>query len=157
MKKEDLEYLKDVLEDITYWETCPDNYKQRFGVLIELISEELTELKKLRVGDVSNCALSDVMAQITKNFVDAEENVIKEVLRQILNREPTLEDAKDLHRFQKEGEFDKSYLAYKNLKLGTVYRNTNIEGGKMGVHFVPFEMNDFLEPATNLDGTKVTF
>jgi len=53
MKKEDLEYLKDVLEDITYWETCPDNYKKRFGVLIELISEELTELKKLRVGDVS--------------------------------------------------------------------------------------------------------
>jgi hypothetical protein len=54
MEKEDLEYLKDVLEDITYWETCPDNYKQRLGVLIELISEELIELKKLRVTDVSS-------------------------------------------------------------------------------------------------------
>jgi hypothetical protein len=41
--------------------------------------------------------------------------------------------------------------------LGTVYRNTNIEGGKIGVKFVPFEMKDFLEPATNSDGTKVTF
>lgn len=100
---------------------------------------------------------SDMMAQITKNFAEAEENVIKEVLRQILKREPTLEDAKDLHKFQQEGEFDKYYLAYKNMKLGTVYRNTNIEGGKMGVEFVPFEMKEFLEPATNSDGTKVTF
>lgn len=111
----------------------------------------------LNKGAVTSSALTDMMAQITKNFAEAEENVIKEVLRQILKREPTLEDAKDLHRFQKEGEFDKCYLAYKNLKLGTVYRNTNIEGGKMGVEFVPFEMKDFLEPATNPDGTKVTF
>ena len=102
-------------------------------------------------------ALSDMMEQITKNFAEAEENVIKEVLRQILKREPTLEDTKYLHKFQQEGEFDKYYLAYKNLKLGTVYRNTNIEGGKIGVEFVPFETKDFLEPATNSDGTKVTF
>ena len=109
----------------------------------------------LNKGDVTNIDLSDMMAQITKNFAEVEENVIKEVLRQILKREPTLEDAKDLHRFQKEGEFDKYYLAYKNMKLGTVYRNTN--SGKIGVEFVPFEMKDFLEPATNSDGTKVTF
>ena len=111
----------------------------------------------LNKGDVTSIALSDMMAQIINNFADVEENVLKEVLRQILKREPTLEDAKDLHRFQKEGEFDKYYLAYKNMKLGTVYRNTNIEGGKIGVEFVPFEMKDFLEPATNSDGTKVTF
>lgn len=123
-------------------------------------------MKKLSYGDeghalnkgaVTSSALTDIVAQITKNFAEAEENVIKEVLRQILKREPTLEDAKELHRFQMEGEFDKYYLAYKNLKLGTVYRNTNIEGGKMGVEFVPFEMKDFLELATNSDGTKVTF
>lgn len=123
-------------------------------------------MEKLSFGDenpalnkaaVTSSALTDMMAQITKNFADLEENVIKDVLRQILKREPTLEDAKDLHRFQKEGEFDRYYLAYKNLKLGTVYRNTNIEGGKMGVEFVPFEMKDFLVPATNSDGTKVTF
>lgn len=100
---------------------------------------------------------SVIISALTDMIAKAEENVIKEVLRQILKREPTLEDAKDLHRFQKEGEFDKYYLAYKNLKLGTVYFNMNIEGGKMGVEFVPFEMKDFLEPATNLDGTKVTF
>lgn len=111
----------------------------------------------LNKGAVTSSALTDMMAQITKNFAEAEENVIKEVLRQILKREPTLEDAKDLHRFQQEGEFDKYYLAYKNIKLGTVYRNMNIEGGKMGVEFVPFEMKDFLESATNSDGTKVTF
>jgi Na+-translocating ferredoxin:NAD+ oxidoreductase RnfG subunit len=100
---------------------------------------------------------SDMILQITNEFAKAENNVIKEVLRQIVKREPTLEDAKDLQRFQKEGEVNKYYLAYKNLKLGTVYLNTNIESGKMGVEFVPFEMEDFLEPATNLDGTKVTF
>lgn len=111
----------------------------------------------LNKGAVTSSALTDMMAQITKNFAEAEEKVIKDVLRQLLKREPTLEDAKDLHRFQQEGEFDKYYLAYKGLKLGTVYRNTNIGGGKMGVEFVPFEMKDFLEPATNSDGTKVTF
>jgi Na+-translocating ferredoxin:NAD+ oxidoreductase RnfG subunit len=115
------------------------------------------ERPALRKNAVTSSALSDMMAQITKNFAEAEENVIKEVLRQILKREPTLEDAKDLHKFQQEGEFDKYYLAYKNLKLGTVYHNTNIEGNKMGVEFVPFENEYFLEPATNLDGTKVTF
>lgn len=101
--------------------------------------------------------LTDTMAQITKNFAEAEENVIKEVLRQILEREPTLEDAKDLCKFQQVGDFDKYYLAYKNLKLGTVYRYVDIGGGEMGVKFVPFEMKDFLEPATNSYGTKVTF
>ena len=125
-------------------------------VMNEKVSTE-AENPALNKGAVTSSALSDIMAQITKNFAEAEENVIKEVLRQILKREPTLEDAKDLHKFQQEGEFDKYYLAYKNLKLGTVYRNTNIEGGKMGVKFVPFEMKDFLEPATNSDGTKVTF
>ena len=99
----------------------------------------------------------DMMEQITENFANAEENVIKEVLRQLLKREPTLEDVKDLQKFHQEGEFDKYYLAYKNLKLGTVYLNTNITAGKMGVEFVPFETKDFLEPATNSDGTKVTF
>ena len=97
------------------------------------------------------------MEEITKKLAEAEENVIKEVLRKILEREPTLEDAKDLQRFHQEGEFDKYYLAYKNLKLGTVYRNTNLETGKMGVSFVPFGDKDFLKPATNSDGTKVTF
>lgn len=109
------------------------------------------------LGAVSGSAMPDMVAEITRKMMEAEENVIKDVLRNLLKREPTLEDAKDLHRFQQEGEFDKYYLAYKNLKLGTVYRNYNIDGGKMGVEFVPFEAKDFLEQATNEDGTKVTF
>lgn len=114
---------------------------------------ELT--KALNIADVSGSALPDMMAQITKQMMEAEENVLKDVLRNLLKREPTLEDAKDLHRYQQEGEFDKYFLAYKNLKLGTVYRNYNIEGGKMGVEFVPFETKDFLELA-EING-KVTF
>ena len=110
---------------------------------------------QLNIADVSGSTLPDMMVQITKQMLEAEENVIKDVLMQLLKREPTLEDAKDLHRIQKEGEFDKYYLAYKNLKLGTVCINTNIEEGKMGVEFVPFETKDFLELA-EING-KVTF
>lgn len=109
------------------------------------------------LGDVSGSAIPDMMTEITKQMAEAEENCIKEVLRQLLQREPTLEDAKDLHKFQREGEFDKYYLAYKNLKLGTVYRNFNLEGGKMEFNFIPFEIKDFLEKATNEDSTKFTF
>lgn len=115
------------------------------------------EKPALSKGDVSGSAIPYIMAEITRKMMEVEENVLKDVLRNLLKREPTLEDAKDLHRYQQEGEFDKYFLAYKNLKLGTVYRNYNIEGGKMGVEFVPFETKDFLEPATNEDGTKVTF
>ena len=116
---------------------------------------KLERTKALNIADVSGSALSDMMAQITKQMMEAEENVIKDVLRQLLKREPTLEDTKDLHRYQQECEIDKYYLAYKNLKLGTVYLKTNIEGGKMGVEFVPFETKDFLELA-EING-KVTF
>ncbi len=70
------------------------------------------------------------MNDIIRKFKETEENVIKEVLRKILEREPTLEDAKDVQTFHFQGEFDKYYLAYKNQKLGTVYRNTNIFDGK---------------------------
>lgn len=97
------------------------------------------------------------MDTIINKIQELEVNILKEVLRQILKREPTLEDAKDLTRFKRDGEFDKYYLAYKNMKLGTVHYNMNIEGCRVGVEFVPFEMKDFLEPATNPDGTKVTF
>ena len=108
----------------------------------------------LNKGAVTSNALSNMMSQITKNFAEAEDSVIKEVLRKTLKRELTLEDAKDFHRFQQEGEFNKYHLAYKNIKLGTVYRNINIEGGKMGIEFVPFEMKDFLDPVTNLSDYK---
>lgn len=112
---------------------------------------------QLNIAVIDGSAMPDIMAKITRKMMEAEENVLKDVLRNLLKREPALEDAKELHKYQQEGEFDKYFLAYKNLKLGTVYRNYNIEGKKMGVEFVPFETKDFLEPATNKDGTKVTF
>ena len=115
-----------------------------------------SENEAFKQGAVSGSALPNMMAQITKQMMEAEENCLKEVLRQLLKREPTVEDAKDLQRYQKEGYFDKYYLAYKGLKLGTVFMNYNIEGGKMGVEFVPFETKDFLELAVDVDG-KVTF
>ena len=72
--------------------------------MIEIIKEQVKmpsrNSTKAVLCDV--CHLSDMMAQITKKFAEAEENIIKEVLRQILKREPTLEDAKELVHLYKQ-------------------------------------------------------
>lgn len=92
----------------------------------------------------SDSNLSDIVTNIIKQRMQAEESVIKEVLRQLLKREPTLEDAKNLHIYQKQGEFNKYRLDYKNLKLGTIYRNTNFIDGKIEIEFIPFKAEDLI-------------
>lgn len=72
-----------------------------------------------------------------------EENLIKEILRQSLGREPVLEDVKNLHKHQQESKSKKYYLTYKNLKLGTIYKNYNSKGGKVVVKFISFETRGF--------------
>jgi len=53
MKEHDFEYLRDVLDDIRYWDTCPDDYKQRFEVLIKQIDEHRKSLVTLGLPFVS--------------------------------------------------------------------------------------------------------
>lgn len=101
--------------------------------------------------------ISDIMLSVNKQFLEAEEKVVKEVLRNLLKREPTIEDAKDLTKFYMDGQFDKYHLAYKNLKLGNVHFNMALDGKNFGIEFIPCDTKDFLELATNEDGTKVTF
>lgn len=49
-----------------------------------------------------------------------EENLFKEVLRQVLKREPTIEDAKECS-FLKKDNWDLKYvIAYRGVNLGTV-------------------------------------
>jgi predicted ATP-binding protein involved in virulence len=54
MTELDFEYLRDVLDNITYWETCPETYRQRFKTLIKQIDEHRKELKNnVALGNVS--------------------------------------------------------------------------------------------------------
>lgn len=101
--------------------------------------------------------IQNIMTEITRKMAEAEEMVIKDVLRNLLKREPTIDDAKDIQILKIEGCFDWYFLAYKNLKLGKVTRNYDLEGGKIGVRFDSCEMKDFLEPATTNNGTKLNF
>lgn len=96
------------------------------------------------LGAINGRTIPDIMAYIANKMAEAEENCIKEVLMQMLKREPTLEDLKDLHKLQKEGKFDKYCLVYKNFKLGMVYRIFNLEESKVRCDFIPFETNNFL-------------
>ena len=89
---------------------------------------------------------SEITSKILSDFQGMEEECIKNVLRQLLLREPVLEDAKDLTKWQEEGEFNKYYLSYKGKKLGTVIRDFAIVNNQIGVKFIPFEQYDILEP-----------
>ena len=100
--------------------------------------------KALNVARVSGS--SEITSKILSDFQGMEEECIKNVLRQLLLREPVLEDAKDLIKWQEEGEFSKYYLSYKGKKLGTVIRDFAIVNNQIGVRFIPFEQHDILEP-----------
>lgn len=90
---------------------------------------------------------------ILEKFRTCESELIKQVLTQLLKREPTLSDAKDLTRYYPEDVVDRYMIAYKGLKLGVV----KISFIDYCVTFEPLDNKEFLEPAENADGTKVTF
>ena len=43
MKDKDLEYIRDLMDNITYWDTCPEDYKERFRVIINQINDQLNK------------------------------------------------------------------------------------------------------------------
>lgn len=89
-----------------------------------------------------------IVNEVITKMLAAEEKVVKDVLRSLLKREPTIEDAKDLHMLKMEGIEDSYDLAFKKLKLGRITRNFSLDKDyKMGVTFTPFSDKDFLEPA----------
>lgn len=96
---------------------------------------------------------NEINTIITYEILKAEEMLLRNVLTQLLKREIFPDDFKKLQKFKQENEFDKYYLAYDNLKLGTVfYKNINM---KFIVEFVPFDFNELFKPMTNYDKTKV--
>lgn len=63
------------------------------------------------------------MEMFIKKAVQCHEDCIKAVLRQLLKREPTIEDAAKTHRLFKDGEINKYTLAYEGVELGVVQHN----------------------------------
>lgn len=58
--------------------------------------------------------------EIFKQAIKCEEDVLKNVLKQILGHEPTIDDAKDCQRIMKEGNHEKYIIAYKEIQLGSI-------------------------------------
>ncbi len=88
---------------------------------------------------------------------ELEENMLKDILRKLLKREPVLEDAKDLTKFYQEGEISWYWLVYKNMKLGLMRMDQCYLTKVYSWTFEPVNGGDFLEKAISEDGAKVTF
>lgn len=78
---------------------------------------------------------------MTNSFISMihqkQEEVLLNILRQILKREPTIEDAKDVTIGYPQGKPDIYYLAYKGTTIGTV--KTVLDGTRGTVTFTPSE------------------
>lgn len=77
-------------------------------------------------------------------YREAEEKVIKSVLRSLLKREPTMEDASKCTRIFKPGITDQYDLEFEGICLGQVKYNFPTIGpsesditDKLGVEFIP--------------------
>ena len=61
-----------------------------------------------------------IQDQLKEKVVTAWENCLTRVLREFLQREPTLEDAKKCTLYSREGELDVKYLTYNGTRLGKI-------------------------------------
>lgn len=88
--------------------------------------------------------IPNLMAEITGKWMGLHENLVKHILRKILNREPIPEDAKELSFIFMQDIEDKKDLAYKGEKIGTIVNNYGYSDGRMGFVFYPTEKFSFL-------------
>jgi hypothetical protein len=87
---------------------------------------------------LENFDYNSVMTNFIKMVYKTEEDIIKQVLRQILGREPVLEDAKDLTKAYRTDISHTDYdLSYKNIPVGKVIFEFN--GPSFSVTFTPNE------------------
>jgi hypothetical protein len=78
--------------------------------------------------------MSFIQDTLLANLNEMQDNLLKDVLRQLLDREPTIDDAKNVTIFRYYGQLDYD-LAYKGSKIGRVtFQN---EGFKFGCTFTP--------------------
>ena len=89
--------------------------------------------------------LNSVLTEFIELVLKKEELIIKDVLKQLLKREATIEDFKKCTKYYENGNFDIQYLAYDGLLLGVIKRL--YEPNKISVEFTPFDEKNFLEQA----------
>jgi hypothetical protein len=92
-------------------------------------------IRDKEIEGVTSIQFRDNTLELRNEFIEKykelEERVVKQVLRLLLNREPTIDDAKKCHRIFKLGIIDKYILAYEGTALGQI-----IHTG-LSVKFIP--------------------
>jgi hypothetical protein len=82
------------------------------------------------------------MDLLTKIYQEAEEKVVKDVLRALLKREPTIEDAKNTQRLFKPSKENGYTLAHLGIEVGEIeYKYPSLEEMNFSgmVTFTPHE------------------
>jgi hypothetical protein len=80
--------------------------------------------------------ISLLMNMFVKECINMEEKLLIEIMTQVLNREPTIEDFKECTRITHPWFEPNDYIiAYKNIKLGFVKHDYN--GSSVTVTFTP--------------------
>lgn len=101
------------------------------------MSLELYRTEYKKIDGFEN--MLSIQEDIVTQMIQKHEDLLKEILRQILKREPVLEDAKDLCRITMDGVIDKYDLAYKGHKIGVVTIDSDYKNGKVGYTFYPYK------------------
>lgn len=78
------------------------------------------------------------MDMVIRRIIEAEENIVKQVMKVVLKREPEPEDAQYFHKIQ-EGDFNKVRLYYmkdnKQVYLGAIEQSYDTT--EVSVKFIP--------------------
>lgn len=70
--------------------------------------------------------VTSMIDEVIGRMKEAEENVLRDVMRQLLKREPVVDDWKALTRIFRQGQHEEYALEYKGVHLGMVkYRMPN--------------------------------
>lgn len=75
----------------------------------------------LRARACGKIWLEGVLDRYIGEALKNEEKIIKETLKSLLKREPTLDDYKKCTKVFKEGEVDKYHLLYENVVIGSMH------------------------------------
>ena len=117
------------------------------------INEEL--LERLRTIDRERNALG---IEMVVEMQQAFNEIILHVVRQLLGREPNIQDLTKVQIFSHlYGLTEKQYIAFDGMKLGVLHTHFEGHEGESYYEFIPLDPPDFLAPAITPDGKKVTF
>ena len=86
---------------------------------------------------MNNDPLYEMISEIMLTQAQHEDRLIRNVLRGVLNRDPTKADAEDIQIFKYIGQHDKYDIVYKNIVMGTMHKIRKMEDYCIETKFVP--------------------